>query len=90
MSMALLVQAVAGLAGGLALGAVYFALLGRSVALAAPTGTRGRALIFFGLRLSLAAGALWLTAQASGLALIAMLAGFLLARGVVLRRVREG
>lgn len=86
MSMAFLVQALGGLAGGVALGAVYFALLARSVEAALPPATRPRAVLFLVLRLALAGGALWLAAQAGAGALLAMLAGFLVARSFAIRR----
>lgn len=90
MSMAVLLQALAGLAGGLALGVAYFALLGRSVSATPPPAARPLAALFLLLRLALAAGAFWLAAQSGAVALIAMLAGFLVARGVAIRRVKEG
>lgn len=51
MNIALRVQAFAGLAGGLALGAIHFTLPGHSVALATAPGSRCRAVLYFLLRL---------------------------------------
>ncbi|RMD94074.1 MAG: hypothetical protein D6811_03635 [Alphaproteobacteria bacterium] len=78
-------------AAGAALGLVHLALLGRSVRLVleARAGGRGQAVALSLLRLGLAALALWLAAQRGAGPLLALAAGFLLARQLRLRRELE-
>lgn len=95
---ALAFDLVLGLGAGLALGGVYFTLLWRSsrkMLPASPRGTRGGAVVFalgslssYVLRLGLAFGVLALLAVHGGArALLAGLAGFLVARWLALRHL---
>jgi hypothetical protein len=72
--------AAAGLAGGLA----YFLALRASLALSESLKLMGLLTL---LRLAVAAGGFWLAAQQGPLPLLAALAGFLMARAVVVRVV---
>lgn len=77
------------LAGGV-LGAVYLFLVGRSVAaVGGAANWRAFALPLL-LRVILAAAGFWFAARHGALPLVSMLGGFLVARGVALRRAREG
>lgn len=75
---------------GAGLGAVYLALIGRSVAAVASDRPASGAVLWFALRLALAAGAFWVAAQSGAVALLSAMAGFLVARSVVLARARRG
>jgi hypothetical protein len=88
MTVADLLSGLLWVAAGAALGTVYFALVGRSVAALMDGGARGAAL-WLGLRLALAAGAFWVAATQGALPAVAMLGGFLAARSVVIARARR-
>ncbi|MEX5578857.1 ATP synthase subunit I [Pseudophaeobacter sp. A-200-2] len=76
------------LLAGLVLGAVYFVLLGRTVAaIEADAGWR-RAAVFVGLRLVLATGAFALAAMQGTAPLVLTLLGFIAARMIAIRRVK--
>lgn len=75
---------------GLGLGAVYFVLLHRTVAVIG-TGDGWRAAAgFVILRLAVIGAGMVLAVQQGAGALLALLAGFLLARAAALRLVRRG
>jgi len=77
------------LVAGVAFGCLYLWLVSRTVkAITAPVG-RTSAILYFALRLALAAGVLWLAALQGAQALLPMLLGFLLARTIIIRRFRE-
>lgn len=76
------------LAVGAAFGAAYLWLVGRSVAALTGAGAR-MALLYLGLRVALAAAVLWFAANQGAASLIALLLGFLLARTIILRKVRR-
>lgn len=78
------------LAAGGALGAVYLFLIGRSVAAVGDTANWWSFALPLFLRVILAAAGFWFAARHGALPLISMLGGFLVARGVALRRAREG
>ena len=80
---------LAGLAAGLALGLVWLLLLRRSVRLVAGGGSLPLTLGLFVLRLALAASVLWVAAQAGAAPLLAVLAGFVIARTLMQRRLGE-
>lgn len=77
------------LAGGIALGAVYLGLVARSVAALAQSHRISAGAIYLLLRMALAAGAFWAAATRGALPLLVMLAGFLIARTIAIRRARE-
>ncbi len=83
-----LFQIIAWFAAGAALGAVFLFLLSRTVAAVQIPGARLSAVAYAVLRFALAAGVLILAAQQGALPLLAALAGFLVTRFVVIRRVR--
>ena len=74
---------------GLALGSIYLFLIGRTVV--AITGDNGwtAAALPLVLRISLAVAAFAVASGQGALPVLAMLAGFLVARSLGLRRVRE-
>lgn len=74
---------------GALLGTAYLYLIGRSVA-AVSDGAAWRVAVPLALRIALAAGAFVFAARHGALPLLLMLGGFLVARTVALRRVREG
>ncbi len=74
---------------GAALSAVYLRLVARSVAAIADDGAWGAAASWFALRLALAAVSLGLAAAQGILPALAMLAGFVMLRSVVLARARR-
>lgn len=76
------------LAGGV-LGAVYLFLIGRSVAALGDTANWLSFSVPLLLRVILVAAAFWFAARHGALPLLSMLGGFLVARGVVLRRARS-
>ncbi len=74
---------------GLALGALYLFLIGRTVeAITGYVGWRTAALPLV-LRISLAVAAFAFASRQGALPVLAMLSGFLVARSLGLRRVRE-
>jgi hypothetical protein len=87
MSVPSLPETVAWLVAGAALGAVYLFLIGRTIAAMAPPAARVSAAAWLVLRLALAACLFWLAAQRGAAPLVLLLAGFLLARTVALRRI---
>lgn len=77
------------LAAGIALGAIYLWLVGRTVAAITGSGRKTIAAAWLVLRMALAAGAFWAAATQGALAVLAMLLGFLIARTVAIRRARD-
>lgn len=77
---------IAWLGLGAVFGAAYLWLIARTVATIHPPGTARAALGWLALRLVLAAGVLALAAMQGALPLLAVLAGFLIARTVAIRR----
>lgn len=75
---------------GLALGAGYLYLLRLSVRALTEGGGRLGAVWPYALRIGAAALAFYTAAQSGALAMVLVLAGFLLARSTVLRLAREG
>jgi F1F0 ATPase subunit 2 len=82
--------AVAGLAAGLALGAVYFLLLHAAVRRLAGDGPAARAVPLHVARLALALAGFWGLAQYGAVPLLAGLVGFLLSRYTAQRLLPEG
>lgn len=80
-------ELAAGLAGGLVLGGLYFALLFRSVRLHVAETAIRRVVPFHFARIVLAVGFFWAMAQLGALPLLTALAGFLLARVVLQHRL---
>lgn len=78
------------LAAGVALGACYLYLIGRSVAAIGADAGWPAIVLPAALRLALAAAALVFAARHGALPLGAMLCGFLLARTAAIRRARDG
>lgn len=72
---------------GAVLGVVYLFLIGRTVAALRPPFGRSAAWGYFVLRIAVAAGVLTLAARAGALPLLSCLAGFLVARSLMLRRL---
>jgi len=87
---AILPQALAWLAAGAAMGAAFLYLVARSVAAIRRPGARGAAAGFLVLRMALAVAVFTLAARQGALPLVSALAGFLVARTVAIRRMREG
>jgi F1F0 ATPase subunit 2 len=79
--------AVAAVAAGLALGAVYFLMLRWTVRLHVEGGSALAITALYGGRLAAALAVFWLLAQHGALALLLGLLGFLVARGLVRRLV---
>ena len=77
------------IAAGLALGTIYLWLLGRSVSAIVSPGARLSAVVWLLLRIALAGAALWLAGQQGALPLLLVLLGFLIARTVAVRLMRE-
>ncbi len=75
---------------GIALGAVYFLLLGRSVAVIGGMGDWRGAVGAFAVRIGLAAGVFALAAMQGVAPLLLTLIGFLVARTVVIARMKRG
>ena len=90
MSLAALAEGLGWLLAGALLGALYLLLVGRTVAAMAPPASRAAAAGWFALRLAMAAAAFWVAAQQGPLPLVLMLAGFVLVRTLVLRRIDGG
>ena len=90
MTMEALAQFAPWLVGGVALGAVYMHLIARSVAVIGPSAPARGAIALFILRFALAASVLTLAAMQGAGPLLAVLAGFLLARTVAIRRAKKG
>jgi hypothetical protein len=82
-------ELVAWLVGGIALGAVYLHLLGRSVAAVEAPGARRAAAGWFLLRFVAAAVVFGLAATQGAAAVVAALLGFHIARTFVLRRMTD-
>lgn len=76
-----------GLAIGLSLGLAYFLLLQRSAKDLAADGNVAAALGFMTVRLALAAGIFWFVAKLGALPLLSCLAGFLVARLIIQKRI---
>jgi F1F0 ATPase subunit 2 len=72
---------------GVALGALYFILVHRTARLHAAAGPAWRIIALYTVRFVLAIAAFWLIAQQGALPLLLTLAGFIVARMVVVRRV---
>ncbi|MDK3019949.1 N-ATPase subunit AtpR [Pseudodonghicola flavimaris] len=88
MTMPDLPQIALWLGAGLALGAFYFWMLGRSVAAFGQAEGRRRAIGYVVLRLAVAAGVMTLAAlQGTGPLLLTLL-GFIVARTVAIRRAK--
>ena len=68
------------LAAGLALGALYFALLFRTVRLHASQASAAQVIPLYVIRLAAALAAFWVIAQQGALSLLLALLGFLIAR----------
>jgi F1F0 ATPase subunit 2 len=81
--------ALAGLLIGIAIGAVYFFLLYHAVRLQAAAGPPARIVPLYVLRLGIAVAGFWGLAHFGAVPLLAGLAGFLLARFLAQRFVRE-
>ncbi len=90
MSAGYLLQATGWLFAGAALGGVYLYLIARSLAAIHAASAWYAAALYLALRIGLAVAAFALAAMSGAAALLLMLAGFLLARTVVIRRVRVG
>jgi F1F0 ATPase subunit 2 len=88
MTFVTVIQILAWLAFGAALGAVYFLILGRSVAALADGNDPRRAAVLLIARFGLAAAGFALAAAQGAMALLTALAGVLLARTVAIRRAR--
>jgi len=82
-----MIAAVISLALGFILGTAYFVLLRANTQLFATSGSWRNAALLYAVRLILTVGALWLIAQAGAAALLASLAGFLVARSIMLTRL---
>jgi len=87
MSGAVLEHALIGLLTGLLLGGGYFALLHHSVRQFETAASTATILLLALLRIALAFGVFWALVQLGTLALLAGLAGFLIARALARRRV---
>ena len=74
---------------GAALGALYFLMLREAARLLAAGGGALRAAPLHAARFAVAGTGFWLAAQNGAAALLATLAGFVLARVVVMRLTRE-
>jgi F1F0 ATPase subunit 2 len=72
---------------GIALGALYFLLVHRTARLHAAAGSAGRIAVFYAIRLTLAVAVFWAIAQQGAMPLLLTLAGFIVARMVVVRRM---
>ncbi len=79
--------ALAAVAAGLVLGAVYFMMLRWTVRLHVSGGSAMALTALYGGRLAAALAVFWLLAQHGALALLLGLLGFLVARGLVRRLV---
>lgn len=86
MSLPALPELAAWFLAGIALGTVYLLLLSRSVAAFEPPASYRSAVAWLLLRLAVAAGVLVLAALQGAVQLLAVLAGFLVARMVAIRR----
>jgi len=71
---------------GAALGTFYFILVHRTARLHAAAGPATRIAALYALRLALAVVVFWAIAQQGALPLLLTLAGFILARMIVMRR----
>jgi F1F0 ATPase subunit 2 len=74
-------------AAGIVLGALYFVLVHRTARLHAAAGSAGRIVALYALRLALAVIVFWAIAQQGALPLLLALAGFIVARMLVMRRI---
>lgn len=83
------ISLLAWLGTGAALGAVYLWLIARTVAAIQPPGDARAAVMWLLLRVGLAAGTLVLAAMQGAAPLLAVLAGFMGVRSLVLRRARS-
>jgi F1F0 ATPase subunit 2 len=72
---------------GVALGALYFVLVHRTARLHAAAGPAWRIVALYALRVVLAVAVFWVIAQQGALPLLLTLAGFIVSRMVVVRRV---
>lgn len=72
---------------GIALGALYFILVHRTARLHAAAGPAGRIAALYAIRLILAVAVFWAIAQQGAMPLLLTLAGFIVARMIVLRRI---
>lgn len=81
------IEAIGWIIAGLALGAVYLWLIGRTVEAILPRSIKPSAYAYVILRLALAGAALWFAASHGALPLLLMLLGFLVARTIVIRRL---
>lgn len=83
----MLVNVTAGLLAGLLLGAGYFTLLRHTVRQLETAASAGRILVLAALRITLAVGVFWGLVQLGAWALLAGLAGFLIARHLARRQI---
>lgn len=82
-------EAVLYLTAGLALGAVYFVLLIRTVRLCTAEPSASRIIPLSVIRLAVAVTAFWVIAQQGAVALLLALLGFLIARTAAQRWMRS-
>lgn len=75
---------------GVTVGMAHFLLLSANARLYTAGGSWRKAGLLHASRLALTAALLWLVAQAGAIALIAALAGFLVARSILLVRLAFG
>jgi hypothetical protein len=84
-----LMQLALWVAAGLALGAVYLLMLSQSVSVITGAGGWVRAVAWLILRVAVAATTLWMAAQNGALAILLLLAGFMIARTATTQWMRR-
>jgi len=89
MSLSFLLSGLAWLAGGSALGAAYFLLLGRSVGAISGAANRRGAAGYLMVRIGLAVAVFAAAAMQGAKALLFALTGFLIARAVAMARAQR-